>query len=65
MEVKFLEVAETELMEAVKYLNEQSEGLGFEFAAEIKQTINRIIQYPNAWTEISQRTQASLLKLHE
>jgi len=56
MEVKFLEVAETELMEAVKYLNEQSEGLGFEFAAEIKQTINRIIQYPNAWTEISQRT---------
>ncbi len=56
MEVKILEVAEIELMEAVKYLNEQSEGLGFEFAAEVKQTINRIIQYPNAWTTISQRT---------
>ncbi len=56
MKVEFLKIAEIELAEAVSYLNEQSEGLGFEFAVEVKQTIIRIIQYPYAWTELSKRT---------
>ncbi len=34
----------------------QSEGLGYEFAAEVKKTIERIIQYPEAWTKLSKRT---------
>jgi hypothetical protein len=32
MEVIFLEPAESELKEAVRYYNEQSEELGYEFA---------------------------------
>ncbi|MFH1259459.1 MAG: type II toxin-antitoxin system RelE/ParE family toxin [Elusimicrobiota bacterium] len=56
MEIRFLLSSENELEEAVDYYNSQSEGLGFEFAAEIKSTLQRIIQYPKAWTEISKRT---------
>ncbi len=46
MKVEYLSIAEIELIEAVSFFNEQSEGLGFEFAAEVKQTIKRITQYP-------------------
>ena len=56
MRVEFLDVAETELAEVVSHLNDQSEGLGFEFAAEVKQTIMRILHFPDAWTKISKRT---------
>lgn len=56
MLVEFLKVAESEFVEAVDYYNEQSEGLGYEFAAEVKRTIDRIIQYPDAWPKLSART---------
>jgi len=50
MKLEFLDVAEAEFIEAVTYYNEQSEGLGYEFAAEVRRTIGRIIQYPEAWS---------------
>ena len=56
MRVEILSAAEAELVDAVSYYNGQSEGLGFEFAAEIKQTIARILQFPDAWTQLSMRT---------
>jgi plasmid stabilization system protein ParE len=56
MRVEFLDVAEAELAEAISYLNDQSEGLGFEFAAEVKKTIMRIVYFPEAWTKLSKRT---------
>ena len=56
MEIDFLAPAEAEFVDAVVYYNMQSEGLGFEFAAEIKRTIERIIQYPEAWPRLSKRT---------
>lgn len=56
MLVEFLEVAEAEFIEAVDYYNRQSEGLGYEFAAEVKRTIGRILQYPDAWPKLSART---------
>lgn len=34
MKVEFLDVAEAEFAEAIAYYNQQSEGLGYEFAAE-------------------------------
>jgi len=43
-------------MEAVDHYNMQNEGLGFEFAAEVKRAIERIIQYPEAWAKLSKRT---------
>jgi len=56
MRVEFLDPAKRELIEAVAYYNEQSEGLGYRFAAEVRRTVSRIVQYPQAWTPISERT---------
>ena len=52
----FLTSAESELMEAIAWYHEQSEGLGFEFAAEVMRTIERIVRYPLSWTLLSKRT---------
>ena len=52
----FLEPAEIELEEEVKYFNDQQEGLGYEFAKEVADTITRILKYPEAWTKLSKRT---------
>ena len=52
MEIKFLAPAENEFLDAISYYNMQSEGLGYEFAAEVKKTIERIIQYPEAWAKL-------------
>jgi plasmid stabilization system protein ParE len=56
MNITFLAPAEAELLDAVAYYNTQSEGLGYEFAAEVKRTIERIVQYPEAWVQLSKRT---------
>ena len=56
MEIIFLSPAKDELTEAITYYNGQSEGLGYEFAAEIKKTLERIVHYPNAWFKLSSRT---------
>ncbi len=56
MKVEFLSVAELEFAEAVEYYNQESEGLGFKFAAEVKRTLERIVQFPNAWAPLSKRT---------
>jgi len=56
MRIEFLAAAEAELLEAVEYYNQQCEGLGFEFAAEIRRTLERIARYPEAWAPLSRRT---------
>ena len=56
MQVRILAPAEAELLDAVAYYNSEGEGLGYEFAAEIRRTIARIIEHPNAWTAISKHT---------
>lgn len=56
MRVEFLDPAKREFIEAVAYYNEQSEGLGYRFAAEVRRTVSRIVQHPHAWTPISERT---------
>jgi plasmid stabilization system protein ParE len=56
MKVVFLPPAKDELLEAISYYNNQSEGLGYEFAAEVKRTLERIVQYPDAWFKLSSRT---------
>lgn len=55
MQVEFLKIAEQELLDAINYYNDQMNGLGYQFASEIKKTVNRIIKYPEAWTKISNR----------
>ena len=56
MRVDFLQTADDEFAEGIAYYNLQSEGLGLEFAAEVKRALGRILQYPNAWTPVSKRT---------
>lgn len=56
IKIDFLAPAEAEFVDAIVYYNMQSEGLGFEFAAEVKRTLERIIQYPEAWFNLSKRT---------
>ena len=40
MEIVFLAPAQAEFMDAISYYNMQSEGLGYEFAAEVKGQLN-------------------------
>lgn len=56
MTIDFLDPADAELVDAISYYNLQSEGLGYEFAAEVKKSISRILQYPEAWAPLSRRT---------
>ena len=56
MKLEFLPPARAELIDAIAYYNIQSEGLGYEFAAEVKRTLERIVQYPDAWQKLSKRT---------
>lgn len=46
MEVIFLEPAESELKEAVRYYNEQSEELGYEFAQRQKRLQKELFKSP-------------------
>ena len=56
MKLDFLQTADDEFVETIAYYNLQSEGLGLEFAAEVKRGLGRILQYPTAWTPLSKRT---------
>jgi plasmid stabilization system protein ParE len=56
MKAELLAAAEAELFDAVLYYNQQSEGLGYEFVAEVKQTLGRILRFPDAWHRLSERT---------
>ena len=41
--------AEVEFNHAIDYYEECKEGLGLEFAGEVYKTIQRILQFPDAW----------------
>ncbi len=50
MNAKFLTPARAEVREIIGYYNQQREGLGLEFASELKQTLMRIRNYPEVST---------------
>ena len=56
MEIRFLEIAERELDEAVTYYNVESPGLGDEFLLQFLNAVERIRQYSEAWQRFSQNT---------
>ncbi|MCX5646737.1 MAG: type II toxin-antitoxin system RelE/ParE family toxin [Phycisphaerae bacterium] len=56
MRVGFLDPARKELAGAIAYYNQESEGLGYRFAVEVRRALSRILQYPHAWPLISVRT---------
>ncbi len=56
MEIRFLEIAERELDEAVTYYNAESPGLGDQFLLQILNALERIRQYSESWQRFSQNT---------
>jgi hypothetical protein len=54
--VRFLTVAEAELEEAMAYYEERESGLGLRFLSEIRNAVDRIVAYPNAWFRLSEST---------
>lgn len=61
MKIIILSCAESEFAEIVDYYNEQCSGLGYEFAAEVQRTFDRINYYPEAWALFSQRSRRCLV----
>ena len=56
MRIEFLEAAVVDLADAVAFNNLSQENLGYEFIDEVRRTLNRIIDFPEAWPLISRRT---------
>jgi hypothetical protein len=46
MRVEFLAPAASEFSEAIAFYESRKQGLGSEFAVEVRRTIERILQYP-------------------
>jgi len=55
VKIEFLAAAEQEFEEAVEYYNQHKNGLGNDFAKEVKSALERILQFPHAWTPLSKR----------
>jgi plasmid stabilization system protein ParE len=56
MRIRFLEVAQVELDEAVEYYNYEAPDLGEAFLAEVVRALDRIGVFPEAWQPSSKRT---------
>ncbi|MBW1868530.1 MAG: type II toxin-antitoxin system RelE/ParE family toxin [Deltaproteobacteria bacterium] len=56
MRIRFLEIAQIELDEAIEYYNYEVSGLGEEFLTEVLNALDRIGEFPEAWHPCSKRT---------
>ena len=62
MNYSFHPLARKELNEAMVYYNECQDGLGIQFTNEIYQTIQIILQFPQAWSPLSKNTRRCITK---
>ncbi len=62
MDYLFHPDAEIELVEAIDYYEQCSNGLGQDFAYEVYATIERITNYPKAWVVIEGEIRRALVK---
>jgi toxin ParE2 len=53
---RFTSAALTELTHAILYYEQRENGLGTTFLDEIEATLNRILNHPAAWHQLSSRT---------
>lgn len=60
--VIFINKASEELHDVVRYYNNERQGLGFEFANEVKATLSRICFYPETWLEIDPGIRKCIVK---
>jgi len=57
----FHPAARFDLTQAVEYYEDCQPGLGNEFLDEVEVAIDRILQYPKAWSRLSHRTRRCLV----
>jgi hypothetical protein len=60
MKLKFHPEARIELNKAVDSYEERREGLGWEFFEEVQATIQRVLDFPSAWSRLSATTRRCL-----
>jgi len=60
MKYSFHPEAKEELFEAINYFEKCRSGLGSEFSKEVFSTIQRIINFPSAWSKFSENTRRCL-----
>ena len=56
MRIRFLEIAEIELDEAVRYYNCEAPDLGNDFLKEVLKSLDMIHRFPQSWQPCSKRT---------
>jgi len=56
MKIRFLEIAQLELDDAIEYYNNEATGLGDVFLTEVLKALDRIGEFPEAWHPCSKRT---------
>lgn len=61
MNFSFHHEAEIEFFEAIEYYEDRSEGLGLEFSREIYAAIKRIVNFPLAWSQFSNRSRRCIV----
>lgn len=61
MKYSFHPLAVAELNEAIDYYEELQSDLGLEFAKEIFSSIQRVIEFPKAWSPLSLNTRRCLV----
>ena len=55
MNYRLLQPAELELAQAASWYEAQAAGLGLEFLDEFEAAMERVTQFPEAWTKVSAR----------
>ena len=63
MKIRFLSVAEAELNEAIIYYDEKERGLGLQFLADFRTSLERILAHPDAWMPLSPNTRRCRLRI--
>lgn len=56
MSCAFHPEARSEFEEAIDYYESREAGLGYDLAVEVHNAIQRIVDYPEAWAEVTRGT---------
>jgi toxin ParE1/3/4 len=61
MRVEYHPAVEEELRDIIKYYNQRSTGLGFEFLDEFEKQVLKIASMPSLWLTVQNNVQRSLM----
>ena len=62
MKAVFHPDAEKEFLEAIVYYEERQENLGYDFALEVYDAIQRALDFPEAWPKLKNEIRRSLVR---